>query len=120
MSNEDSRDAYRAGLYGSRTYGGSGGTSNKSFQAGQRSRERQQNKNTGQSSSGSQENKKTGNERAKDRLVELHNRGQGNSTQAQDIKRQLASVDAKADAWNYAENRVASYDEMMGAGDNCP
>ena len=114
MSN---RDAYIAGMSGSRTYGGSGGTSNKSFQAGQRSSRQgsQQNKQTGRNSSGNATNKKSGNERAADRLADLQNQGQGNSTQAQEIKWNLAQSDAKADQWNKAAGRPMSYQEKIDA-----
>ena len=64
----------------------------------------QKNNQTGQNSSGTQENKQSGNEKAVNRLVELHNQGQGDSTQSQQIKYQLASSDAKIVAWNYSEN----------------
>jgi len=110
MSN---RDAYRAGLYGSKTYGGSGGTSNKSFQAGQQSRkESQQNKNTGQSDKGAQQNKRTGNEKAADQLARLQNKGQGNSAQARSITDRLARVDAKAEQF-HADGRKMSYAEKL-------
>jgi len=104
------------GAYLAATRGGTDRAAARAFSdRAQRSYSSQNNNQTGQSSSGSQENKKTNNERATDRLVELHNQGQGDSTQAQDIKWRLAQSDAKADAWNYAQNRPASFDEKMGA-----
>ena len=75
----------------------------------------QSNNQTGQSSSGTQQNKKSGNERAADRLAELQNQGQGNSTQAQEIKWNLAQSDAKADQFNKAAGRPMSYQEKINA-----
>ena len=74
----------------------------------------QSNNQTGQSDSGSQQNKRSGNERAADRLADLQNQGQGKSTQAQEIKWNLARSDAKADQF-HADGRKMSFSEKMGA-----
>jgi hypothetical protein len=72
------------------------------------------NNQTGQNSSGSQQNKKNVNERFADQLSNLQNQGQGNTTQAQQIKYNLAQSDAKADQF-HADGRPMSYYEKLNA-----
>ena len=71
-----------------------------------------QNNQTGQNSSGSQQNKKSGNERLANQLSNLQNQGQGNSTQAQQIKYNLAQSDAKADQF-HADGKPMSFQEKV-------
>ena len=71
-----------------------------------------QNNQTGHSSSGTQKNKQSGNEKLASQLSNLQNQGQGNSTQAQQIKYNLAQSDAKADQF-HADGKPMSFQEKL-------
>jgi len=108
-----SRDAYIAGRSGARSYAGSGGSSNKSFQAGRQERQRAQNNRQNNQSKPPKDNR-SGNQKASDQLTRLQNEGKGNTTQAQDLKYRLAQSDAKADQF-HADGRPMSYYEKLNA-----
>jgi hypothetical protein len=107
-----SRDAYIAGRSGSKSYAGSGGSSNASFQAGQQERQRDQSNQ--QSRQSQPKDNRSGNEKAADQLARLQNQGKGATNQAEDLKYRLASSDAKADQF-HADGRPMSYYEKLNA-----
>jgi len=107
------RSAYIAGRSGSKSYSGSGGSSNASFQAGQQERQRAQNNRNNNQSKPPKDNR-SGNQKSADQLARLQNQGKGNSTQAQQIKYNLAQSDAKADQF-HADGRPMSYYEKLSA-----
>lgn len=110
-----SRDAYIAGRSGSRSYAGSGGSSNASFQAGQQERQRDQNNR--QSNQSQPKDNRSGNEKAADLLAKLQSQGKADTTQAQELKYRLAKSDAKAPQF-HADGRPMSYYEKLGLADS--